>query len=438
MQVRFRAENGVALVSVLLALALMTAVGAAVLAVGSVDFQTSTNHRSATRALMHADAGLTHALALLRGPLSREQYTDLLLGDDGMPDTDDDGILAGFGLSATDALPDTGVRFSGGRYFVTLVNDPTDPSGDPFTDTNWRMLATCRAVTDDGGEAEVRGVLAAPNFPAIAANGNLSVPGNPDVMGPCAGVHSNRITTTGGIPTVDGPVTAVDTVMVENVIYDADGNIVTPRSGEAPIEMPDYDPLEYCGDADYILDDGYVITVSTGDSVFTGGGAGGKEALGWQWVSSDNTYSLSGGKAVPGTVCAMGNVYVGGNTGAEGAPLPISILSTGSVEVAGNPNITASHPEGFLILADGDIKVSGTASGSTPNFEGLLYAGSQCMVDGTPAVDGFILCKDEPDPAGATNLTDENIIKGDPILTYDCTGKRRLALISSWWEARTN
>lgn len=437
MMLRCRAEQGIALISVILALALMTAVGTAVLVVGSLDFQTSRNHRSATRALMHADAGLTHALALLRGPLSRGEYTDFLLGDDGMPDTDDDGVLAGFGLSESDALPDTGVRFSAGRYFVTLSNDPVDPSGDPFTDTNWRLLASCRGVTDDGGEAEIRAVLAAPSFPAITSNGNLSIAGNPDILGPCAGAHANQIATTDGIPTVDGPVTAVDTVIVHNVIYDAEGNIVTARSGAPPIEVPEWDPLEYCGDADYILRDGWVVAVSTGDSLFTGG-AGGEGALGWQWQSSENTYTLSGGKAVPGTVCAMGNVHVTGNTGSKGAPLAISLLSAGSVMVAGNPVITASHPEGFLILAEGDVKISGKASGTTPNYEGLLYAGSQCMVNGTPGVEGFILCKDAPDPAGAANLTDRNIITGNAQLTYDCTGKRRLALVSSWWEARAN
>lgn len=432
---RPRDERGVALISVILALALIGALGVAVLAAGSIDFQTTSNHRSATRALMLADAGANHALALLRGPLSRRTYTELLLGADGQPDTDDDGILTGFGLSAADALPDTGIRLNDGRYAVRLVNDPVDPTGDPFDDGNWRMIAECRGQTPDGGLAELRVVLAAPNFPAIATDGDLLLNGNPEILGPCAGLHANNVATAEEIPTVDGPVTAVDTVIVNGIIYDSDGNVVVPRSGEPPMDVPDYNAFDFCGPADYVLRGGWVIDAATGDSSVANGSP---QAAGWQFDVSTNTYSVSGNKAVPGTVCAGGNVQVGGNTGSEGSPMQMSILSTGSVEIGGNPKIAASHPEGLLVVAEGDIKVSGIASGVTPNFQGLLYAGSQCKINGTPAVEGYVLCADDPDPLGALNLTDDNIVNGDARITYDCTGVRRLSLISSWWEARAN
>lgn len=426
-------ERGVALVSVLLALTLLGIVGAAVLTMGSVEFQTSVNHRSATRALMLADAGVDHGLALLRGPLSTRDYTELLRGSDGAPNTADDGILSGFGLAASDALPDTGVVLGDGRYFFQIENDPEDPSGDPYTDNDYRLLAKCRGETRDGGLAEVEVILASPNFPAIATDGDLLLTGNPEVEGPCAGVHANRVATADGIPTVDGPVTAVDTVILTGTIYDSNGNVVQPQSGVPPVDVPNLHAMDYCGDADWALRDGWVIDIAANDSAAAGGGP---QAAGWSYDPSSNTYTLNGNKAQPGTVCAAGNIHVGGNTGAEGAPLQISILSTGSVEVAGNPKITADHPDGFLIIAEGDVKVSGIASGVTPNYSGLLYAGSQCQVNGTPEVDGYILCNDDPDPAGSLNLTDENIVNGDARIVYDCTGVRRQTLVSSWWESR--
>ena len=140
-------ESGIAFLAVLLAMALITVIGAALTAIGIVEYRTSINHRSATRALLLADAGGAHALALMRGPLSRFSYSEVLIGDDGLPDTGDEGVLTGFGLSDVDALPDTGIVLGDGRYYVRFENDPGDPSGDPYTDTNDRLLAVCSRLT---------------------------------------------------------------------------------------------------------------------------------------------------------------------------------------------------------------------------------------------------------------------------------------------------
>ncbi len=102
-------ESGMALLTVLLAMGLLTALGAALTAVGIVEFRAAKNHRSASRALLLADAGATHALALMRGPLAGYSYTDVLVGADGVEDTEDDGVFTGFALAGDDALPDTGI-----------------------------------------------------------------------------------------------------------------------------------------------------------------------------------------------------------------------------------------------------------------------------------------------------------------------------------------
>ncbi len=142
MSKRYRSDkSGFALITVLLAMALLTGIGAGLTAVGVVEFRTSVNHRSATQALLLADAGAIHAQALLRGALGEYTYTDVLLGPDGAPNTADDGVMMGFGLAVSDELPDTGILLTGGRYFVTVENDAVDPSGDPFTDSNERIHA---------------------------------------------------------------------------------------------------------------------------------------------------------------------------------------------------------------------------------------------------------------------------------------------------------
>lgn len=425
-------EAGIALLAVLLAMALLTAVGVALSVVGIVEFRSSINHRSATRALLLADAGATHAQALLRGPLATRTYTEVLLGSDGVASTADDGIYMGFGLPVTDQLPDTGVMLEDGRYTVTMINDAADPSGSPYQDTNWRFVAVCRGSTLDGGEAEVHVLLAAPNYPAVATRGDLLLPGRASVLGPCAGVHANQVLDVNGHPTVDGPVSASDTVLLAGTIYDVSGKMVDPDY-QPPIDIPDYDPQDFCDAADYVLRDGLLITRGPPEVSVS---ISGSKQLGWQWDASAGSYVLNAKDAVEGTVCAVGDIKVTGNLGAAGDPFDISLIATGSIQLGGTPVVEADHPDGILLLAGGDVQISGNASGTTPYLRGMIYAGSQCQSNGNPVIAGHMLCYDDPDPPGAANLTFVNKINGNPTITYDCTGVRRLTMVAAWWETR--
>jgi hypothetical protein len=425
-------QRGIALVAVLLALGLLTVIGAALAAIGTIEYRASRNHRSATRALLLADAGGVHALALMRGPLSHLSYSQILVGDDGMPGSGDEGVLAGYGLSEEDALPDSGVVLGAGRYFVTILDDAGDPGGDPFTDENHRLLAVCRGELPDGGRAEVRMILAAPSYPAIVANGDLLLPGNPDVLGPCAGVHANGNLTANGSPVVDGFVTASGDLNVSGTIRDAMGFVVTPEYGP-PITVPEEDPLAYCGAADYVLQDGNFIAVGPPRQEMEITGAG---VLGWKYKAATQTYTLNGSQAVDGTYCIHGNAEIAGNAGSDGDPLSITLLATGSVKVIGTPKLAADHEDGILIIAAGDVEIGGNASGVTPSYSGLVYTGAQCQMNGNPTVDGHILCFDGADPAGAVDLVNENRFNGTPVVTYDCSGERRRTLVASWWESR--
>jgi hypothetical protein len=347
--------------------------------------------------------------------------------------------LVGFGLDSSDELPDSGVFLGDGRYFVRMINDPGDPSGDALSDENFRFIAVSRGETPDGGAAEVRVLLAAPAFPAVATNGPLSVVGNPSVLGPCAGVHANDTLTIDGHPTVDGPVTSADTVVMlfDAVVYDEAGDTVAPGY-EPPVDIPDLNPLDFCYAADFELKDGWVITIDPDDASRDSAFAGGSNVMGWQWDVITNTYQLKARDAVEGTVCADGSIKVTGNLGSAADTFDISLLSTGSVQIGGTPVVQADHPEDFLIVAEGDVKLSGNSGASTPYYGGTTYAGSQCQVNGTPDYDGNILCYDAEDPLGAVDLIDENKVNGNPAITYDCSGKRRRTLVAAWWESRTN
>ncbi len=354
----------------------------------------------------------------------------MLLGSDGVPDSDDDGLFIGFELASDDALPDTGIILGQGRYYVRIVNDDQDPTGDPYTDGNRRLVALCRGETPDGGVAEVRVMLAAPDFPAVATRGDLYLPGTPEVLGECGGIHANRVITVSGHPVVSGRVTYSEDVILGGTIYDPDGNVVEPEYAE-PVGIPDHDPFDFCGDADYRLEGGKLTVIATDETHTLG------KVLGWQYDTPEGTYQLNAKDAEAGKVCARGNVKVTGNLGEPGDPLAITIIATGSVHIGGTPIIEPAKDDKILILAGGDVQMGGnTTAKRSPRYAGLVYAGSQCQVNGTAYLDGHLLCYDDPDPTGATSLTDDNKINGTPTIHYDCSGKSQETLVASWWESR--
>jgi hypothetical protein len=130
---------------------------------------------------------------------------------------------------------------------------------------------------------------------------------------------------------------------------------------------------------------------------------------------------------------------VTGNLGETGAPFQVTIVATGSVHIGGIPIIEPPDDSDILILAGGDVQIGGNTTGSrSPYYSGLIYAGSQCLVNGSPQVDGHLLCYDDPDPPGAVELSDVNKINGNPTISYDCSGEQRRTMVASWWESRTS
>src|SRR5688572_27996853 len=91
---------GIALPAAIAAMMALAVLLAGLLVIVDLNAKTSTNRRSAVRALQVAEAGASHALGLLRGSLGATSYTNLLRGSDGAASTADDGLLNGFGLAA--------------------------------------------------------------------------------------------------------------------------------------------------------------------------------------------------------------------------------------------------------------------------------------------------------------------------------------------------
>lgn len=495
-------DAGIALLAVLLGLALLGTVAAAVVAIGIVEYRASRDYLAATKATLVAEAGVSHAVAVVAGPLKSRDFDEILVGADGTgtgdgaycaptfpegslcsipeerhddiecdideieqvecaeasawcqtldpssclyarfcsfdndgdwsydwscvnDDPGDDGVLCGFAeLAAGDELPAEGVAYRTGSYQVRLVNDTEDPSGDPFDDTNDRIVAVSRGTTPDGGEALVKVIIEPLPYPAVVVNGDLLAGGSARVGGACAGVHANGRLEVSEAVTIDGPITA-DTVVH---LYVDPADLAKVESGAPPIDVPRLNPLSYCSDADYVLRDGWIVNMTAEpDSTYLGGGTE------WSWNQAENIYKLGGQPSNLGTFCAHGNVQYTASIGTESEPVPVTIIATGSVQIAGRSRISPAHPDGLLIISGGDVRVGGQAGA---RYSGLIYGENQCVVGGGPEVEALILCQNDPDSHSydASDLFDYNAIDNSSIVSYDCSGPRQPPRVTAWWE----
>jgi hypothetical protein len=417
-----RKRSGMALPASLAAITAVSVLISGIWVIVDLNSKTSLNRKSALNALLVAEAGASHALGLLRGDLKGKNLTNLLRGSNNAIGGGDDTLLIGYGLATDKQIPAAGVSFGGGTYYVTLQDDPSDTDGQALTDMNNRILLRCRGVMPDGASAEIQAVVGAIPLPAIATEGILKIGGNPKISGPCGGLHANEIIEVSGTPTVEGAVTASDTVLGSNcTIKKPDGTCNTPLHNQPPIDIPPLTVAQLCTAPTLsLLANGQMIDhVPEPDVIYSGFTA----RFGWKWggdkwQAEDNPRS--------GTVCAYHDVEISKNWGTKTTPLTMSIYSTRSIIVAGNPYFTAHDTEGGLLVAENDLKISGNPETGADNYGGFMYAGAQCQISGNPRLRGQLLCKDKPNPSGFkdwVSISDLNAdVSGNPEIIFDCTG----------------
>ena len=246
----------------------------------------------------------------------------LLRGSDGAIATADDGLLIGYGMSGTISIPAGGRLTANGTYSVTMIDDPADQDANALEDQNGRILVRCTAVTTDGAQATVHAVIGGLPLPGVASEGDMIIAGNARITGPCGGVHANDDIVVSGNPIINGRVSASDSSQGSGTVRDTTGAINPRIAGQPKMEIPDLDPGDYCGRADFVLRaDGMVVKKGNPDQVFN---ATSNPQFGWKRSStSPLVWDLSGNSAVNGTVCAEGNVKISGNPGTDLNPLNV-------------------------------------------------------------------------------------------------------------------
>lgn len=429
-----RQRSGMALPASLAAITAVSVLISGIWVIVDLNAKTSANRKSAVNALLVAEAGASHAIGLLRGSLRTKNLTLLLNGSDSIANNANDGLFTGYGLSSANEIPAAGVTFATGTYTAVLEDDPSETDGNPKLDGNNRVLLRCRGVMPDGASAEILAIIAMVPLPAMATEGRLNIGGNPVVSGACGGIHANQVVqASGGSITVDGPVTASDTVRADACqIRRLDNTCNVPLSNQPPVDIPQLTMAEMCTAPTLRLSATGVIT--NGAGVVQPAGTGG-----WTWSSAGGgKWSNSAAQPPDGMICADEDVEISGSPGDESTPWRVSIYSTKAVKVTGSAVMTAFDPAGGLIIAEGDVSIAGTP-GAGYNYGGMIYAGSQCELRGNAKIVGQVLCKDNPDPAGSANYVNTSNtdntgdVSGNPQITFNCSGsvlsKRRIA---SW------
>jgi hypothetical protein len=420
-----RARSGAALATALFVMSAVTILTASVHWMTRVDIRTTTNRESAVRALTIAEAGLSHALAIMRDTLGELSYTEFLRG----PDTasarpSDDGYLIGRALSSGangNDIPVTGRGYGGGRYEVRIFDDPADTDGDQTRDSNARVLVRCRGFGPDGARADVDALVGGITMPGFVFDGPLTVSGNPSTIGRCGGAHANGAITISGGLTANGPVSSTSTVT--GSIVNTGGAAVTPLQNQPVAEMPDVQLPDKCQRARYWMrSDGTVFDRTLGTTIGT---AITSAVLGFKRVSTSPlkwTWEPTG--TTDGSFCFDGNVEISGNPGAPAAPLRWSLYTSGSVSISGNPYLRSFDEDSILVAANGDIVISGNPTGGAVSYGGAVYARYQCRISGNPTIMGQVICDNEPSqPTTAIEYVAFNEISGNPTLTYNCNNK---------------
>jgi len=257
-------------------------------------------------------------------------------------------------------------------------------------------------------------------MPAVAADGNLAFSGSPDVLGPCGGAHANgNLSSSGGGPTINTQATATGTA--SGSWTRPDGTAAPRLSGQPEIVIPDLNPMNYCTGAEFRL-------LATGIAT-NGAGVPVAVPAGWTYNLGTLTWNAAS-PSVAGTYCVQGNVWVTGSSGTAAAPLNLSILATGSIRIEGTPYLKADHDEGILAMAGGDIYLAGNPAAGALSYQGMVYAGAQCAAQGNATMVGQLLCANGAQPIGAIDWAPGNIVGGNFVLTFDCSGnvfnKRRV------------
>lgn len=416
-------EQGMALPMALIFLLVLSALAAALMAVGTSDVQIASNHLRSTQALFLAEAGLEDAFGAFRTDSTPLDAPPAAL-------TNVPG-LTGVGASSLAAFGTYAVQYRAvGPRTAMVVSTATLAQGGQ------RIL---RAVMTDGFSPGG----------AVLTNGNLTINGNPDVLGSCGSVHTNsHLVMSGGTIDLAGGASASGTSSGNYSVPPSTVNIpgtsgakrkaIPKISADWALQQAQMDPVASAS-LYQLTKTGDVYKWNTSTQVFVfvesqSTPAASRTILkgsspGWEFsTGSPPLWTLNGNSAPPAaTYFLEGDVLVSGSPGSAAAPASLTLIAKdtqpsgapdrgGDILISGNPTFTP-HMPGLLMTADRDVEIAGNPGAGQTNYQGAILAHEQIKVVGNPAIKGNLIAEDAET---LSNLVVLNDIAGNPTITYDC------------------
>lgn len=448
---RAKGEQGIALITVLVLMVLMSGLTAALVVSGTTETVIARNHQLSSEARAAAEAGLMHAAQLTITRVQAWQtngfasqsaaMTALLRGPDnatGSAAADaDNGSLEALGIPR----PPARLQLAGlpGVFYEARLYDEDDPArgltlslvdrtrisedNQPYNDTNRRLVLQATGYSNGDVVSRLEAMIGAVTLPGIVSNGSLLISGNPTLTGTGGSVHANVDLNVTGSPTVSQDATASGT-------YTPTGNptVAGVSGGGYPNQtVPNINAADHLALADFILTSTGRITLPNGTVVCDASGNQNacKAVYGWVFPNT-GVWSMNGNNVLTGTYYAQTKVEISGSPGSNASPAQVSVIAEGSINVSGSPTLRPDAPE-LLFVTNGDLKIAGNLSAET--MEGQILVREQLDIAGNPSVSGQIIIQDVPsvDPLVTTNR-----IHGNPTITYNGIAGTSGMTVTAW------
>ena len=461
---RLESARGAALVTVLMMLMILSALGTAMTTSGQTEMMVAHNTVTAAQSHAAAESGLNHAVELAIPNLQQfvpngfanvsAAMTGLLVGPDGLTGTAatdaDNGSLEVFGIPRPPAVLALGA--ANGVTYEARVFDDDDPAragttltaadiarigedNDPTTDANSTLVIQAIGYALDNTTVTLEATMAnaAVNLPAIAVGGDLVISGNPLITGTQGGVHAN-----GGLDITGNPDIAQDATATDSYSVSGSPSIGgMSGSGFGSLPIPPVAAIDYKPNADFILNSTGQMTDQVGTVICDASADNSAcQTAGYGWVyQGANGWIISGNSASDGTYYVEGEAKVSGNLGSDASPVALTIIAEGSIELSGNSDITPDTPE-LLFVTDGDLKIGGVLE-TDLSVEGAILVHEQLMLSGNPTLSGQIIVEDA---VNISTLVTTNTISVNATISYNGTlgggGGVGVFTLSAWREVR--
>jgi cytoskeletal protein CcmA (bactofilin family) len=341
-----------------------------------------------------------------------------------------------------DPVMNGGTAFS--NVELTAMGPPPDPpeDGSSLNDVNKRIVIRAIGFGPRGTRAVLEQMLTPIKMPALLVDGDLTMGGNAQVIGTQGSVHANGdLEIDGNSVTIEQNATATGDI-IANDGWDP-GQL---ESGSMPrIPLPDIHAINYFNDADFVLQaDGRITNKADTTTYCVAGGGGdgcrgvtppgGNGPFGWRFNAAGQEWDLNpqgnGNDTNSATYYARTDVRITGSPGSNAAPVLLTVIAEGDIEVTGNPDLRPEPLSELQFVTDQDLRIAGDIAIPVA-FEGRIMVREQIDFAGSATLAGQVIVQNVP---SVSTLVEDNIVTGNVTLSYNGLIETVAYTVSGWRE----